>query len=223
MNFLVIICLPVMLLWPGGVGAGLTPEEVMSRVQAQYDRSQGFKAHFRQESRIRAANQEDVAEGWLYFQKPCRLRWQYDSPPEQQKDLITDGREVWLYNPQDKVAIVYPLKQVLRSDLVMRFFSGMGRFREDFQMVWRRPPAESLNYVIDLYPKASQPELKRLTLTINPSTFIVEKLEYSNALGEENRFSFTQVAMDVRHPAGLFSFQPPPGVRVVREDLGSKR
>jgi len=219
MSFFLGVFLTTWLCLPAPLWAGLTPEEVMAQVQAQYDRSQGFKAHFRQESRLRAIHQEDMAEGWLYFQKPCRMRWQYDSPPEQQKELITDGREVWLYNPQDNVAIVYPLKQVLRSDLVMRFFSGMGQFRQDFHMSWRRPPEESLHFIIDLYPKKSQPELKRLTLTINSRTFLVENLEYANALGEETRFSFSRLAMDVRHPPGFFTFSPPPGVRVVRENL----
>ncbi len=217
MNLLCLLFLSVWLIWPGNLWAGPTPQEVMTRVQAQYDRTSGFKAHFRQTSRLRAVNQEDTAEGWLYFQKPCRMRWQYETPPEQQKEIITDGREVWLYNPQDNVAMVYPLNQVLRSDLVMRFFSGMGKFRQDFEISWRRPPDQSLHFIIDLYPKVSRPEVKRLTLTINPQTYLVENLEFSNALGEETRFTFSRLSMDARHPAGFFTFTPPPGVRVVRE------
>jgi outer membrane lipoprotein carrier protein len=164
-----------------------------------------------------------MAEGWLYFQKPCRMRWQYEAPPEQEKELVSDGREVWLYNPQDKVALVYPLNQVLRSDLVMRFFSGMGQFRQDFQMTWRRPPDKSLNFAIDLYPRNPQPELKRLTLGINPQTYLVENLEFTNALGEETRFTFSRLTMDARLPADFFTFRPPPGVQVVREGPTGKK
>jgi outer membrane lipoprotein carrier protein len=198
----------------------LTPEEVMARVQAQYDKSQGFKTWFRQESRLRGASQGEKAEGWMYFQKPYRMRWQYENPPEHKKELVSDGRQVWLYLPQDNLVMVYPLSQVLKSDLVLRFFSGMGQFRQEFIMSWRRPPEESLSYQVDLYPRKTQAELKRLTLTINPNTYLVEQLEFANALGEETRFSFARQQMEVKLAADYFTFTPPPGVQIVRDAPG---
>jgi outer membrane lipoprotein carrier protein len=197
-----------------------TPEEVVSRVQEQYDKSGGFQARFRQESRMQAATQGEKAEGLLYFQKPCRMRWQYENPPEQKKEIVADGREVWMFIPQDAVVMVYPLNKVLRSDLVMRFFSGMGELGKDFQISWNRPPQAADSYVVDLFPRKSEPELKRLTLTINPRTYQVEKLEFANALGEETRFAFSQMRLDVQLDPKLFTFTPPPGVQVVRENRG---
>ncbi len=199
------------------VAGAVTPDEVILRVQAQYDKSQAFKAWFTQESRLSVAGQTDRAEGWMYFQKPCRMRWDYKNPPEQQKEVVADGRQVWMYIPQDNIVMVYPLNQVMRSDLVMRFFSGIGQFREDFHISWHRPPEESLNYQVDLYPKKAQAELKRLTLSINPDTLLVENLEFANALGEETRFTFSRMDMNIRLPADFFTFTPPPGVQVVRE------
>jgi outer membrane lipoprotein carrier protein len=195
-----------------------TPEEVVRRVQEQYDKSGAFKARFLQESRLQAATLGEKAEGLLYFQKPCRMRWQYESPPEQKKEIVADGREVWMFIPQDAVVMVYPVNKVLRSDLVMRFFSGMGELSRDFQISWNRPPQAADNYVVDLFPRKSEPELKRLTLTINPRTYQLEKLEFANALGEETRFAFSQMQLDVQLDPGLFKFTPPPGVQVVREN-----
>jgi outer membrane lipoprotein carrier protein len=197
-----------------------TPEEVVNRVQAQYDKSGGFKTRFHQESRMQAAGQGEKAEGLLYFQKPCRMRWQYENPPEQKKEIVADGREVWMFIPQDSVVMVYPLNKVLRSDLVMRFFSGMGQLGRDFRISWNRPPQGAANYVVDLFPRKSEPELKRLTLTINPRTYQVEKLEFANSLGEETRFAFSQMQLGLKLDPKLFTFTPPPGVQVVRESRG---
>jgi outer membrane lipoprotein carrier protein len=158
----------------------------------------------------------------MYFKKPSRMRWQYETPPEQKKEIVSDGRLVWMYMPADALVMVYKLDQVLRSDLVMRFFSGMGQFQKDFIVSWQRPPREGASFVIDLVPKKEQPELKRLTLTINPDTYLVEKLEFTNALGEESRFTFTQVKLEVPSGRDFFTFTPPPGVQVVRETPGSK-
>ena len=201
-------------------GLALEPTEVVARVQTQYDRPGGFKTWFRQETRQKGAAQGDKAEGCMYFQKPCRMRWQYEKPPDQKKEVIADGHQVWIYLPEDALAMVYPLNQVLRSDLVMRFFSGIGQVRQDFRLSWQRPPSEGANYVIDLVPRQAQAELKRLTLTINPQTYLVEKLEFSNALGEETRFAFSRTTLDVKVAPNFFTFTPPPGVQVVREAPG---
>ncbi len=207
-------------LWSIPAGAEVTPEAVMTRVQAQYDKAGGFQARFRQESLLKAAGRTDSAAGWMYFMKPCRMRWQYETPPTQKKEIVSDGRLVWMYMPADGMVMVYKLDKVLRSDLVMRFFSGMGQFQKDFNVSWQRPPREGAAFVINLYPKKEQAELKRLTLTINPNTYLVERLEFTNALGEESRFDFTQVKLEVPMGREFFSFTPPPGVQVVR-DTGS--
>ncbi|MFZ5449404.1 MAG: LolA family protein [Thermodesulfobacteriota bacterium] len=209
-------------LWPLTTAAEVTPETVISQVQGLYDKAGGFQARFRQESRLKASGTSDSAAGWMYFMKPVRMRWQYETPPEQKKEIISDGRLVWMYMPADGVVMVYKLDKVLRSDLVLRFFSGIALVQKDFNISWQRPPREGANYVVDLFPKKDQPELKRLTLTINPNTYLVEKLDFSNALGEESRFTFTQVKLGVS-PLGpaFFSFTPPPGVQVIRETPGS--
>ena len=176
---------------------------------------------FARNRRLKAAGASDSAVGWMYFKKPSRMRWQYETPPEQKKEIVSDGRLVWMYMPADGLVMVYKLDQVLRSDLVMRFFSGMGQFQKDFTVSWQRPPREGASFVIDLFPKKDQPELKRLTLTINPDTYLVEKLDFTNALGEESRFTFTQVKLEVPSGPDFFTFTPPPGVQVVRETPGS--
>jgi outer membrane lipoprotein carrier protein len=215
------LLLAVFFLGLPGLAGALTPEEVMSRVQGQYEKSEAFQARFRQESNLKAASQSDSAAGWMYFQKPSRMRWQYETPPQQKKEVISDGRLVWMYMPQDALVMVYKLDQVLRSDLVMRFFSGIGQFQKDFSISWNRPPEGSGSFVINLFPKKEQPELKRLTLTVNPSTYLLENLEFANALGEETRFTFSQTKLNVSLGRDFFTFTPPPGVQVVREAPGT--
>ncbi|MCX5889893.1 MAG: outer membrane lipoprotein carrier protein LolA [Deltaproteobacteria bacterium] len=214
--------LPLLLLLGPLAAAGAdNPEDVMKKVQAEYDKSGAFQARFQQESSIKAMQQTDTAAGWMYFMKPSRMRWQYEIPAEQKKEVVSDGRLVWMYMPQDALVMVYKLDQVLRSDLVMRFFSGIGQFQKDFTISWKQPPKAGESFIIDLFPKKEQAELKRLTLTINPKTYLVDKLEFANAMGEETRFAFSQMKLNVKLGADFFSFTPPPGVQVVRETPGS--
>lgn len=196
------------------------PDAVVARVQAVYDRPGGFKAWFRQETRQKGQAQGERAEGWMYFQKPSRMRWQYETPPEQKKEVVADGRQVWIYLPQDAVVMIYPLSQVLRSDLVMRFFSGIGQVRQEFNLSWERPPSPGSSYVVKLIPKKPQAELQQLILTIQPHSYLVENLEFTNSLGEETRFAFSQTTLEIKVPSDFFTFKTPPGVREVRESGG---
>jgi outer membrane lipoprotein carrier protein len=200
----------------------LEAADVIAKVQGLYDKSGGFKAYFRQESRLKTATYAEKAEGWVTFQKPSRMRWQYQTPPEQKKEIIADGSQVWMYLPQDNLVMVYPMNKVMRSDLVMRFFSGMGQFRQEFQISWHRPHQGDGPYLVDLFPKKPQAELKRLTLTVNSTNYQVENLEFSNPLGEETRFAFSRIQMDVKVSPDFFTFTPPPGVQVVREGQGTR-
>jgi len=150
------------------------------------------------------------------------MRWQYETPPDQRKEVISDGSQVWIYIPDDAIAMVYPLRQMLRSDLVLRFFSGIGEVTQDFRLSWQRPPEAGGNYVIRLEPRQPQAELKRLILTINPQTYLVENLEFSNSLGEETSFAFSRTNLGVKQPANFYTFTPPPGVQIVREAPGAR-
>jgi len=197
------------------------PAEIMAKVQEKYDQAGSFKTWFRQETRQAGTGQGERASGVMFFQKPSRMRWQYETPPDQKKEVISDGKQVWIYIPDDAIAMVYPLKQMLRSDLVLRFFSGIGEVKQDFRLSWQRPPETGGNFVIRLDPLQPQAELRRLVLTINPQSYLVENLAFSNSLGEETSFAFSRTNLGIKQAPNFFTFSPPPGVQIVREAPGS--
>jgi outer membrane lipoprotein carrier protein len=206
-------------LGPAGQGWAVTPEEVVKQVQKQYDTTGVFKTRFRQEAKLKSQALGDTAEGVLYFKKPSQMRWDYQTPAAQRKEVIADGREVFIYLPQDKTVMVYPMQQVMRSDLVMRFFSGIGQLQRDFTVTWHIPYQGSGPMRILLKPVKAQPDFKDLVLTIDPQTHLVQALEFSNAYGDLTRMSFTGTQLNVSLDPGLFRFTPPPGVQVVREKM----
>ena len=185
-------------------GLAITPEEVVTKVQKQYDSTGVFKTRFRQESKLKSQGAGDTAEGLLYFKKPSQMRWDYQSPAAQKKEVIADGREVYIYIPQDKTVMVYPMKQVMRSDLVMRFFSGIGELQQDFNVSWNTPYSGSGPMRILLKPTKPQPDLRDLVLTIDPQTYLVQGLEFSNTYGDFTRMSFSGTQLNVFTGTGFF-------------------
>ena len=95
--------------WPAASQpAAPDPSDIMASVQEKYDQAGSFKTWFRQETRQRGAAQGDKASGVLYFQRPSRMRWKYQSPADQKKEVISDGHQVWIYIPEDALVLVYP-------------------------------------------------------------------------------------------------------------------
>ena len=211
----------VMRALPALAEAAADPAEIMAKVQEKYDQAGSFKTWFRQETLQAGTGQGERASGVMFFQKPSRMRWQYETPPDQKKEVISDGKQVWIYIPDDAIAMVYPLKQMLRSDLVLRFFSGIGEVNQDFRLSWQRPPETGGDYVVRLEPRQPQAELRSLVLTINPQSYLVENLAFSNSLGEETSFAFSRTNLGVKPAPNFFTFTPPPGVQIVREAPGS--
>lgn len=70
-------------------------------MEAHYHRATTLKAHFLE--KYSDGNGGVSAEsGTVYFSKPGRMRWEYESPEE--KLFIVDGANVWFYIPADRTA-----------------------------------------------------------------------------------------------------------------------
>lgn len=81
--------------------ARLTAREVEHRFEARYKHASTLKAVFYE--RYGSGKGTGEAEsGTVYFSRPGRMRWEYESP--QKKLFIVDGKNVWFYIPDDHTA-----------------------------------------------------------------------------------------------------------------------
>jgi len=70
-------------------------------IDAHYRRAATLKARF-YERFSDGAGAASAESGVVYFSKPGRMRWEYESP--EQKLFIVDGANVWFYVPADRTA-----------------------------------------------------------------------------------------------------------------------
>jgi outer membrane lipoprotein carrier protein len=50
-----------------------------------------------------------IESGRVYFQRPGRMRWEYESP--EKKLFVSDGKMVWFYVPADRTVTRVPVKE----------------------------------------------------------------------------------------------------------------
>ena len=77
-------------------------------LEARYHSAATLKATFLE--RYREGGQDvRVESGTVYFRRPGRMRWEYESPEE--KLFVADGKTVWFYVPADHTVSRAPMKE----------------------------------------------------------------------------------------------------------------
>src|SRR5271170_6008285 len=79
----------------------LDVDSVRRALESRYQHAHTLKAVFF-ERYSDGAGGESSESGTVYFSRPGRMRWDYESP--EKKLFLVDGKNVWLYIPADRTA-----------------------------------------------------------------------------------------------------------------------
>jgi outer membrane lipoprotein carrier protein len=92
---------------PGATDSDVAARQIERRFEMRYKHASTLKAIFYE--RYGSGKGTGEAEsGTVYFSRPGRMRWEYESP--QKKLFIVDGKNVWFYIPDDHTASRSTLK-----------------------------------------------------------------------------------------------------------------
>lgn len=167
-----------------------------------------LRASFRQEVTDTQGRVRERAAGTLALQKPGRFRWDYREPAGQL--IVSDGSTLWLYDEELEQVTVRPVSQTLSTTPAM-LLSGGGRVGEAF-VVEDEADGGGLDW-IGLTPRAQDTDFRRLRLALRGGELV--RMELTDRLGQVTAIDFADIERNPSLPAGLFSFEPPPGVDVV--------
>ena len=203
----------VLFVWPAaGWGQILPLEEVLGKIQEQYETHADFKANFVQESLIKSLGKKQQAEGIVYFKKPGKMHWQYIKPTKQQ--IISDGKNLWNYRPEDKQVIIARMTQAFQSTTPSTFLAGIGNLKKDFQARFVKEPAAGTPYSLELTPLEAQGSMEKLFLVVDSGTFHILQAKIQDAMGNITQMNFTKIKFNNNLADSLFIFTPPQGVEV---------
>ncbi|MBM4331799.1 MAG: outer membrane lipoprotein chaperone LolA [Deltaproteobacteria bacterium] len=211
--FLALFFLPLIGLWPSpGLGQALPLEEVVAKVQEQYEIHADFKASFTQESLIKSLGKKQHAEGAVYFKKPGKMRWIYRKPNKH--EMISDGKTLWMYRPEDKQVVVSKMTQAFQSKAPSTFLAGIGNLKKDFQARFVKEPSPSADYFLELTPIEAQGGLEKLFLAVERNSFKIMQANIQDAMGNVTQITFSRIQFNNNLSDSLFNFTPPKDVEV---------
>ncbi len=190
----------------------LALEEVVGKVQEQYEIHKDYKAQFAQESLIKSLGKKQLAEGMVYFKKPGKMRWVYRKPTKQ--EIISDGKTLWTYRPEDKQVVISKMAQAFQSKAPSTFLAGIGNLKRDFQARWSKEPSSGSDYFLELTPREAQGSLEKLFLVVERDSFKILQAKVQDVMGNITEIHFSKIQFNNNLSDSLFHFTPPKDAEV---------
>jgi outer membrane lipoprotein carrier protein len=198
----VLIALPAF-----GADAQLDP--LLKKVENRYNRSQSLKLDF-SETYIGIGHAPSRTEsGVLLLKKPGRMRWEYSSPAG--KLFLSDGKNVFLYTPDQRLVEKSKLKESDDMRTPLAFLLGKLDFSKEFKSFESRP--EGPNVWIAAEPKNPNLEYTRVEFLVSPEGEIL-KLKVASDTSARMEFSFSHETLNPPVTEAEFEFHPPAGVEI---------
>jgi outer membrane lipoprotein carrier protein len=199
----------------GSPSPALGLDELVARVQAQYERTTHLQARFHQETRLHGFDQVQTGEGQVWILKPGKMRWDYTKPERQ--TIIANGDTLWIYVPEDRQVIRERVQATLGSRTPALFLAGEGRLTELFTVTGppSQVPGEDGLLQLELTPKEGLSQYAGVQLGIDPTSSLVVRVTLRDALGNLTTMRFSDIDTRRAVDPTLFQFQVPPGVEVV--------
>jgi len=183
----------------------------LDKLQARYDTTKTMEADFQQtvESPTLAAPLK--TSGKVAFEKPNRMRWDYDPPDKQ--TIVGDGATLWLYQPDMNQVIKMPLGEAFQAATPLTFLSGLGRLERDFEVTLESETKDT--WILKLVPKKDA-ALGTLRLTVRKDDASIAEARITDSVGTTTRIAFSNEKRNGTIEPARFTFTPPAGVDVVK-------
>jgi outer membrane lipoprotein carrier protein len=208
-GFLLIPALP-------GLPGQADPEAALAAIQRRYARADIIRADFRQT--YRAPGMDQTESGVVYLKKPGLMRWEYQKP--ESKLFIADGRETWLYVPQDRQVQVrrYALEDFRSTPL--QILIGGGDLLLNYVVSNEKPAPSGAGGAIALRltPRAGETEFAYIVVECSSGGYDLQRILIVEQTGNTSEFWFSNISINVKMDIKQFQFKVPKGVEVVRVD-----
>jgi outer membrane lipoprotein carrier protein len=188
---------------------------MLRRVGEKYAGVKTLSARFRQEVPLQNVGVVRKASGRVYFQRPLRMRWDYQAPGEQL--FLADGRYFYFQPPDSPQVFRRKIDEAaLGGKIPLLLLFGKGDITDYFRVEEMRSLKGKKETALRLVPKGDgAPEVKRVDLVVDDADLAIRQVHLYDRLGGSNHLYLDDIVLDPSLPADLFRFRETAGVEVV--------
>jgi outer membrane lipoprotein carrier protein len=199
---------------PPAAATALTADEIVTRVQAFYDKTSTFKAGFKQRYVVKAYDKTKDSAGSVIFEKPGKMSWRYTSNGNR---VVSDGNVIKIYEKENKQMYEQPLSKT-QYPAALSFLTGQGKLKQNFKFSKQDSKQMKFEsgYVLQGDPLQPTAAYEKVFFYVDAQTYQVRRVLIVDAQGNRNRFDFVTSEVNTKAPPGEFAFTPPQGTQVIR-------
>lgn len=148
--------------------------------------------------------------GEMALKRPGQFRWHTDAPMEQL--LVSDGKQVWLYDPDLEQVTIQALDQRLTHTPALLLSGDVSKISENFE-ISHQESSGVVDFV--LKPKARDTLFDNLRLSFRNG--VINDMQLIDSVGQRTNILFAGVKMNAPLSASLFRFVPPAGTDIIQD------
>ncbi len=209
-------------------------QEIVRTIETHYHAAHTLQAAFL-ERFSEGAKVVRLESGIVYFSRPGRMRWEYESP--ENKLFLADGKTAWFYVPADRTVTRARMKESTDWRTPLALLTGKAKLSRLCGLIElvNQPRTPAGHAVLRCLPRESAPKAppgqvrSAADASVQNGSFHEVFLEVDAASGElarvlvrqaggvELEYRFGNWRENIALPEALFHFQPPAGVAIVDE------
>jgi outer membrane lipoprotein carrier protein len=193
---------------PTAVGA----PPLLQSVEARYNHVQSLRLDF-SETYVTSGRPSQTETGTLYLRKPGRMRWEYSTPAG--KLFLSDGKDVYLYLPEERRAEKSKLKESDDFRVPLAFLLGKLDFDKEFESFEMRPEGDATDVIAK--PKSKDLYYTRVDFVAYRDGRIA-RLRVTGQDQSKIEFVFSNEQLNTPVNAGMFVLKLPAGVPIVEAE-----
>ncbi len=188
----------------------LAKADGISSLKNFYDKTHAMRANFYQLVTDKQGRKIQEVYGQMQLKRPNKFRWDYNKPFEQQ--IISDGKQVWLYDTELAQVTVRELSKTLGSSPAA-LLAGDDSLDKNFKLM-NASRTDNLDWVIAT-PKEKDTGFDQISLGFKDNA--LQEMDLVDSFGHQTKIVFTKLESNPVIDAKTFLFKPPKGVDVVGE------
>jgi outer membrane lipoprotein carrier protein len=175
-----------------------------------YNNTHSVHANFYQLVTDKQGRKVQEVYGEMQLKRPNKFKWDYNKPYEQQ--IISDGKQVWLYDTELSQVTVRAIDKALGSSPAA-LLAGDDSLDKGFKL--SNLDRKDNNQWVSAEPVVRDTGFEKILLGFNDNK--LQEMELIDSFGHKTQIVFSEVEVNPTINNKTFLFKPPKGVDVVGE------
>ena len=194
---------------PAGPAPG-EADRLFARMLERSRQVRDFRARFNQRLFSRGLAVPAEESGEVLYLRPGKMRWDYEEP--EKKLALSDGKNGWLYLPEENRAIRMDLTASVGVGPLADLLAGNEQALPAFRA--SRLPDDPGLVGLRLVPLVPREEFDAIELRADATSLRLKQIDVVDPGGNRMTFRFSEMTENTGLPESLFAFAPPPGTRI---------